>query len=98
MRDLHPQQGGRVLLERTGLRSDEITYRVALYDPTRAWEAMATIDLAEGQVALGDWSGEGEPPAWLRDAAYGFLRSLLNSRRRPDAPPWPRRLLRWRAG
>ncbi|MFW5875562.1 MAG: hypothetical protein ACOCXM_02375 [Myxococcota bacterium] len=96
MRDLHPQHGGRVLLELEGGEAAGVLYRVGLYVPEASWHGRA--ELADGDFRLGEWDGDGEPPEWLVKAAYAFLRSLYNARRGPDAPPWPRRLLRWRAG
>lgn len=87
-----------MLLERDALDAGTVRYRVTLYVPEQDWRGRAEIAAGSGEVSFAPWEGEGDPPDWLVKAAYAFLRSLWNARRNdPTAPPWPRRLLRWRA-
>jgi hypothetical protein len=87
--------GGRVLLELERQDADGVAYRVTLQRPDATWSCLARVAL-DGAVTVDD--APADAPGWLVDAARAFLRTLWSARRGPDAPAWPRRVLRWRPG
>ena len=91
---MHPKAGGRVVLERELVSSDEVRYAAALYVPGAVWRGVATV--TGGVVTFAAWSPAEGPPAWLVGFAAAFLRSEWKARQRPDAAPWPQRINRWR--
>ncbi len=83
--------GVRIELELDGETVDDVAYRVRADGGTLG---RAVVRRADGEVGFA-W--EVEPPEPVLRLARAFLRSLWNGRRKPDAPPWPRRVTRWRA-
>ena len=99
MDPLRPSSGGRVVLERVSLSSDQVRFRATLHRPQASWHGEASVVLADGKVELGPFTGEDTtepPPAWLVALAHAFLRAEWKARQRPDPEPWPPRFNRWR--
>ncbi|MEM1418380.1 MAG: hypothetical protein AAGH15_26030 [Myxococcota bacterium] len=94
---LHPETGGRVLLELADEVAAYVSYRVTLYLPDGVLHrSEVRLDFATGRPSL-DAFEPPNPPAWLVESVGPFLRQLWTQRRGPNAPRWPRRVLRWRA-
>ena len=93
---MHPDHGGRVVLERELVDERVVRYLVALYTPVAVWRAPVEIARADGKVTFGAWEPVA-PPAWLVETAQAFARAEWSARRGPDAEPWPARINRWRA-
>jgi hypothetical protein len=91
---LRPQAGGRVSMALVSATSESVVYRADLLVPDAEWHGEARIDAA-GAVVMEPFA---EAPAWLVDYARAFLRGEWRSRQGADAPPWPDRITRWRAG
>lgn len=90
---LHPESGGRVLLELEGADEAQVRYRVTLFTTDARYEGHARVELAGGESVV---EGLGEAPAWLVAQVRPFLRQLWTARRGGEGPRWPRRVLRWR--
>lgn len=84
--------GGRLYLVLEGERR----YAVEISAGDQTWHATLEIDPA-GHVGFGAWQPP-DPPAWLCQAATAVMRAEWRARQVPDAPPWPRRITRWRRG
>ena len=99
MRDLHPSDGARYLLERDDTadgRADGSTarYRAAIYTPDAEFTARAVLG-DDGSVELGPTGAPDELHARL--VALARLVARDAARLRGDGlPPWPQRILRWR--
>ena len=90
---LHPEHGGRVLLELDEVGDAAVRYRVTLYTPDARFEGWAALETASGETTHG---GLNDAPAWLVAQLRPFLRQLWTGRRGGSGPRWPRRVLRWR--
>ncbi len=90
---LHPQAGGRVLLELEEAGEAAVRYRVTLFTPDARFEGRAILDPQAGQSVCEGLEGA---PAWLVAQVRPFLRQLWTARRGGAGPRWPRRVLRWR--
>ncbi len=94
---LHPETGGRVLLELEDDVAAYVTYRVTYYLPRGGLHrAVARLDFATGRAVVEPAEPPGPPP-WLVGTVGPFLRQLWTQRRGEQSPRWPRRVLRWRA-
>ena len=103
MRDLHPSDGARYLLEREDTadgradgRADGTTvrYRAAIYTPDAEFTASAVLG-DDGSAELGPTGAPDELHARLVGLARLVARDA--ARLRGDGlPPWPQRILRWR--
>lgn len=95
MRDLHPSDGARYLLERDGAADGPTArYRAAIYTPDAEFAAGAVLG-DDGSVELGPTGAPDELHARL--AALARLVARDAARLRGDGlPPWPQRILRWR--
>ena len=89
MASLHPDDGARMVLERTSLEP-EVHYRVSVYEPG---ERLTVGGAAMGASVTLSW--DGTPPAsWIE----GFLGRLLKGLPKKHADgSWPRKITRWRA-
>jgi hypothetical protein len=97
VRDLHPSDGARYLLERDGepgTGGARARYRAAIY--TRDAEFATTAVLGDdGSAELGPTGAPDELHARLLTMARLVARDA--ARLRDDGmPPWPQRILRWR--
>jgi hypothetical protein len=97
VRDLHPSDGARYLLERDGepaAGGARARYRATIFTPDA--EFAATAELADdGSVALGPTGAPDQLHARLLALARLVARDA--ARLRDDGmPPWPQRVLRWR--
>lgn len=95
-----PSEGARLLLERRAVAPDgaAATYRAAVITPAARFDYDAVLR-ADGTAELSPL-GEPASPDWeerLLNHARQAARAA-ERRRRDDLPPWPPRLLRWRAG
>jgi hypothetical protein len=103
VRDLHPSDGARYLLEREDTadgradgRADGTTvrYRAAIYTPDAEFTARAVLG-DDGSAELGPTGAPDELHARL--VALARLVARDAARLRGDGlPPWPQRILRWR--
>jgi hypothetical protein len=99
VRDLHPSDGARYLLERDRTadgQADGSTahYRAAIYTPDAEFTAGAVLG-DDGSAELGPTGAPDELHAWL--VALARLVARDAARLRGDGlPPWPQRILRWR--
>lgn len=95
MRDLHPSDGARYLLERDGAADGPTArYRAAIYTPDAEFTARALLG-DDGSAELGPTGAPDELHARL--AALARLVARDAARLRDDGlPPWPQRILRWR--
>ena len=103
MRDLHPSDGARYLLERDDTTDDRADgrasgstarYRAAIYTPDAEFTASAVLG-DDGSVELGPTGAPDELHARL--VALARLVARDAARLRGDGlPPWPQRILRWR--
>jgi hypothetical protein len=95
VRDLHPSDGARYLLERDGAADGSTArYRTAIYTPDAEYTAAAVLG-EDGSAELGPTGAPDELHARL--AAMTRLVARDAARRRGDGlPPWPQRILRWR--
>jgi hypothetical protein len=90
---VQPETGGRFEARLIAEEAAGARFAVALSTPAGIWTSEARVSLAAGEVAWGVWTGEREPPEWLR----GYLHSALRSAWRAHAEQgWPRRFTRWR--
>jgi hypothetical protein len=94
---VHPQHGGRFLLERVaGEHGDgEIRYRASLFTPEQRFDAAVAVRIEDGDVAFSAFE-PGAPPPWLVTATRAFLRAEWKARKAPGGAPWPERITRWR--
>jgi hypothetical protein len=99
VRDLHPSDGARYLLERDRAAdgpADGSTarYRAAIYTPDAEFTAGAVLG-DDGSAELGPTGAPDELHARL--VALARLVARDAARLRGDGlPPWPQRILRWR--
>jgi hypothetical protein len=95
VRDLHPSDGARYLLERDGAAGGPTArYRAAIYTPDAEFTATAQLG-DDGSVELGPTGAPDELHARLLALARLVARDA--ARLRGDGlPPWPQRILRWR--
>jgi hypothetical protein len=100
MRDLHPTDGARYLLERDG-EADEVPgggsrarYRVAIYTRDAAFTATATLE-DDGRVELAPTGAPAELHARLLTIAKLVARDAAKLQG-DGMPAWPQRILRWR--
>jgi hypothetical protein len=95
LRDLHPTDGARYLLEREGDGGgSRARYRVAIYVPGAVYEATATLG-DDGSVELLPTGAPDELHARLQTIAKLVARDA--ARLAADGmPAWPQRILRWR--
>jgi len=96
---LRPTQGARFLFERRSIAPDQAsaTYRAAIITPDQRFEYDAVLRL-DGSAEL-TALGPAAPAEWEeRLAAHARTAARAAERRRAEQlPPWPHRLLRWRA-
>ncbi len=90
---LHPESGGRVLLELETVDEAFVRYRVTLFTPSGHFDGRARVELSGGQSLV---EGLDRAPGWLVGQVRPFLRQLWTARRDGEGPRWPRRVLRWR--
>jgi hypothetical protein len=93
-RDLTPQDGARLLLERERADDTRAEYRAAIFTPEAMYDGRAVIG-EDGSVEL---AIEGAPRE-LAEALHVLARLTARSaaKKRADGlPPWPARVLRWR--
>jgi hypothetical protein len=90
---MRPAQGGQFELRLEHSDSERVRYSLALATPEGEWLGSAVIKREGGAV---DMQLASDAPGWLGEAARAALRTVWRERQRPDAPPWPRRLTRWR--
>jgi hypothetical protein len=95
--ELHPTDGIRLLLTLEAGESERAVYAAWIYTPSEAFEYAATLS-TDGEAAL---EVRGEPATAEREKR---LRNLAASTARAAArkiadglPPWPPRIMRWRA-
>jgi hypothetical protein len=95
VRDLHPSDGARYLLERDGAADGSTArYRATIYTPDAEFTASALLG-DDGSVALDPTGAPDELHARL--VALARLVARDAARLRGDGlPPWPQRILRWR--
>jgi hypothetical protein len=103
VRDLHPSDGARYLLEREAVEGSEgsegsearrARYRATIYTRDAAFTAAAVLG-DDGSVELGPTGAPDELHARLASLARLVARDA--GRLRGDGmPPWPQRILRWR--
>ena len=97
MRDLHPSDGARYLLERDGepeAGGTRARYRAVIYTPDAEFAATAVL-CDDGSVELAPGGAPDELRARLLSLARLVARDA--ARLRDDGmPPWPQRVLRWR--
>lgn len=94
---LHPETGGRVLLELEDEAAAYVRYRVTYFLPGGVrHRSDARLDFATGRAVVAEEQPEGVP-SWLSSSVGPFLRQLWTQRRGSSSPRWPRRVLRWRA-
>jgi len=99
VRDLHPSDGARYLLERDVAADGQADgptarYRVAIYTPDAEFTASAVLG-DDGSAVLGPTGAPDELHARL--VALARLVARDAARLRGDGlPPWPQRILRWR--
>ena len=93
-RNLHPTEGARFLLERTGDEGASATYRASVYTPDAVFTSTGTLT-EDGSVALALTGAPGD-----LDERLGTIAKLLArdaTRRREDGlVVWPARIMRWR--
>lgn len=96
---LHPSQGARFLFERRQVAADRSSaeYRASVIMPDERFDYDAVLRL-DGTVEL---SAVGSPaPAEWEERLLAHARQAARAaerRRGEQLPPWPHRLLRWRA-
>lgn len=98
--DLHPETGARYLLERRSVEDDDqvAVYQASVFTPSQRMDISARMHM-DGSVEL-----EGDAAAILGERyakrmlahARQVARSAAN-RSGDGLPPWPQRILRWRA-
>ena len=97
---LQPGQGARFLFERRSIAPDRstATYSAAVLMPDQRFEYEAILRL-DGTAELTPL-GPPAPSEWQdRLLAHARQAARAADRRRTEGlPPWPHRLLRWRAG
>jgi hypothetical protein len=95
LRDLHPTDGARYLLERDGAgAAPRVTYRATIYTPDAAFAATASLG-SDGSV---DVSASGAP-AELHARLVSMAKLVARDAGKLLAdgmPAWPARILRWR--
>jgi hypothetical protein len=97
---LHPSEGARFLLERTGdagaESADRARYRAAVYTP----EARYDYDAALGTDGSCDVTASAAPAPDDLDAKLRQIARVIakgaRAKLRDGLPPWPQRVLRWR--
>lgn len=95
MRDLHPSDGARYLLERDGAADGATAhYRAVIYTADAAFSAAAVVG-DDGSAELGPTGAPGELHARLTTMVRLVARDAAG-RRSGGLPPWPQRILRWR--
>lgn len=95
MRDLHPSDGARYLLERDGAADGPTArYRAVIYTPDAAFTATAALG-DDGSAELGPSGAPDELHARLATMVRLVARDAAG-RRASGLPPWPQRILRWR--
>ena len=96
VRDDHrPTSGARFLLERVSEDGDRAAYRASIFTPDASYTATAQL-ADDGTVEL---LPTGAPPE-LEELLGTFAKLTARgaAKRRADGlPPWPARVLRWRA-
>ena len=97
MRDLHPSDGARFLLERDGAGDGPTArYRATIYTPDAEFAAGAVLG-DDGKVELDPIGVRAPDDLHARLAALARLVARDAARLRGDGlPPWPQRILRWR--
>lgn len=96
---LHPSEGIRLLLERETVAEDKTSasYRAAIYTTTEVFRYAATLGL-DGSASL-EAEGTAAAEADAKQLS-NIAKSTARSAKRKldeDLPPWPPRILRWRA-
>jgi hypothetical protein len=95
VRDLHPSDGARYLLERDGPGDGSTArYRAAIYTPDAAFTATAVVG-DDGSAELGATGAPDELHARMATMVRLVARDAAG-RRGDGLPPWPQRILRWR--
>jgi hypothetical protein len=89
---LRPAHGGRILLELERADAREVRYALSLATAESVSRGTLVLDPSTGAVAL-ECAGA---PSWLAEHARRFGAVLVRDHRGVGAPPWPRRVLRWR--
>ncbi len=99
MRALHPSPGARFLFERRSIAADRSSadYRASVITPDERFDYDAVLRL-DGSVTM-TALGTPAPAEWEeRLTAHARQTARAAERRRGEQlPPWPHRLLRWRA-
>ncbi len=96
---LHPSEGIRLLLERESVTEDKTSarYRAAIYTTTEVFHYSATLGL-DGSAAL-EVDGSEATEADAKQLS-NIAKSTARAAKRKlgeSLPPWPPRILRWRA-
>lgn len=89
---MQPEQGARFTLRLTA-ESPVVVYQLAVELNGSVVHGQASVDLAEGDVAI---ESESELPGWLSTTVRRLLRALWRDRKLSPHAGWPRRLTRWR--
>ena len=96
-RDLHPTDGARFLLERGDVDGDGCVYRATIYTPSEAFVYRAHLS-SNGDVSLVAIATDATPELHAALAMFCKLTArAAASKLQSDLPPWPSRVLRWRA-
>ncbi|HJK93694.1 MAG TPA: hypothetical protein RMH85_35950 [Polyangiaceae bacterium LLY-WYZ-15_(1-7)] len=90
---LHPEHGGRVLLELATKDAEGARYRVTLFTPEARFEGEARVEAASGAAEVPPLEGA---PSWLVGYVQPLLRQLWVGQKKAPGR-WPRRVMRWRA-
>jgi hypothetical protein len=97
---LHPQEGARFLLERVAIEpgGEGARYRAAVYTPDAVYGYQAVLRLG-GEAELSRAGADPAPPE-LEARLLAHARTAARAaehKRAEGLPPWPHRILRWRA-
>ncbi|HTE53605.1 MAG TPA: hypothetical protein VK698_22270 [Kofleriaceae bacterium] len=96
---LPPSRGARLLLERRAIAADQssATYRAAVITPDERFDYDAVLR-SDGTAQLTALGTPASPEWEERLVNHARQAARAADRRRADhLPPWPPRLLRWRA-
>jgi len=96
---LHPDSGARYLLEREAIDDDgsSARYLASVFTPTERIDRMATLR-RDGTVTLAETADALSDKQRKRLLAHARqVARDVDQRRQDGLPPWPQRVLRWRA-
>jgi hypothetical protein len=91
---MQPETGGRFTVRLLEQDERRARFQVELATPAATWSGDADVLVGDGAIHFGAWSGNGEPPEWLRRYTHAALRTAWRQHAEQDT--WPRRLTRWR--